>query len=138
MTYKDVIFLLGYSLITSDGTCTHVNGKFPTYCFSRHVPSQSDCKAFCTSQSSCIGFFHSNKIVTNCYLIPSDTTCPSSFTLYKKDTQAASANDLVAKTTGTGSGQGYVCYVKTSGKMNKPQTTFIYDIPYSGYTNIKQ
>ena len=126
MTYKDVIFLLGYSLITSDGTCTHVNGKFPTYCFSRHVPSQSDCKAFCTSQSSCIGFFHSNKIVTNCYLIPSDTTCPSSFTLYKKDTQAASANDLVAKTTGTGSGQGYVCYVKTSGKMNKPQTTFIY------------
>ena len=112
-------FLLGYSLITSTGYCSHTSGGLPTYCYSGTVPSQSNCEGFCSSHASCVGYFHSSSL-TRCYVLPSDGTCPSNFVLAQR-TDATSANDLVATPS-----SGYVCYGKSSGKINKHQIAIIY------------
>ena len=116
--------LVGYSLITSSGYCSHVNGGlFPTHCYSDSVPSQSDCEQFCTSQTSCIGYFYSSSVQW-CFLIPSDSSCPSNFQLYTRTHTATTANDLVASPL-----SGFVCYGQNSGKINKPLMSCIYFSP---------
>ena len=113
--------LVGYSLITSSGYCSHVNGGlFPTHCYSDSVPSQSDCEQFCTSQTSCIGYMYKSSSQW-CFLIPSDSTCPSNFIFRQNTHTATTTNDLVAY-----SFSGYVCYGKNSGKISKLQMSFIY------------
>ena len=104
---------LGYSLITSNGNCMHVNGMSAlTNCFqSGH--SRSSCEAFCTSQTSCVGYMFGNYTPSRCWLFPSESRCPSGFHLYRL-TLATSKNDLVAKPF-----SGNVCYGKNSGKTLK-------------------
>ena len=98
---------LGYSLITSSGVCKHVNGKFLTNCFKSGF-DQSSCEAFCTSQTSCVGYMFGNYTPSRCWLFPSESRCPSDFDLYRL-TLATSKNDLVAKPF---PGYGYACYGK--------------------------
>ena len=106
---------LGYSLITSNGVCRHVNGMSPlTNCLKSGL-SQSSCEVFCTSLTSCVGYFFKASS-SKCWLLPSESRCPSDFRLYRLTfayvvTLARSKNDLVAYPI-----PGYVCYGKNSGK----------------------
>ena len=112
--------LVGYSLITSAGYCSHVNGGVPTFCYSYSLPSQSNCESVCSSQTSCVGYIYQSSR-TFCAVIPSTSNCPSNFLLAQRTNTATTANDLVARAA-----SGYVCYGKNSGKINKLQMSFIY------------
>ena len=100
-------------MITSSGTCKHVNGGYPSYCYNGNVNFQSICEGYCTSEASCVGYFY-HASGDNCYLIPSNNSCPSTFILHSQTNLATTMNDLVAV-----SYSGYVCYGKKSGKLNE-------------------
>ena len=112
--------LLGYSLITDDGWCNHVEGGFPTNCKATSVLTHSKCEELCTSQTSCIGYSFI-RFEGACYLHPSISSCPPNFQLndnlmktynYKTKKRevphtATSKNDLVARPSAFS-----VCYGK--------------------------
>ena len=110
---KSFYSLLGYTLITSTGYCSHVNGGFPTNCSSSSILTQRNCESFCTSQTSCVSYIYSSS-ETKCMLLPSDFSCPSNFQLNTNTHTATTINDLVATPY-----LDHVCYGKNSGKFSK-------------------
>ena len=120
-TYVTFLYtLVGYSLITSNGLCSHVKGFWPTGCSSGSIPYQSNCESFCTKHTSCIGYTY-RIAFQYCYLISSDSSCPSNFLFEQKTHTATTTNDLVGFYA-----PGYVCYGKNPGKINKLQMSFLY------------
>ena len=98
----------GYSLITSNGGCDHVDGGVPTYCL--HSKPQTECQASCTSHDTCIAYvFHFSESPRNCALIISGITCPNNYKFYNFTT-AKSVDDLVAN-----SNPDEACYAKNLG-----------------------
>ena len=102
-----------YSLITNNGWCQHVDGSIPSFCspdFS--VSSISNCEASCSNQASCVGYIYAEEL-DNCYLFPSDSTCPSGFTFNQRSSTAETMNDLKEQQA-----SGWVCYGKNTGNDN--------------------
>ena len=107
--YSFLSNLLGYSLMISNGYCRHTNGGSLTQCINTQVNSLGSCEAFCTSQTSCVGYTYRADFAY-CWLIPSDSNCLSGFELQPSNV-ATSVNDLV----GFASSE-HVCYGKNAGK----------------------
>ena len=118
-----IIFIL--SVTTTTGFCDKTNKLLK--CLNRNVNSPNDCKQFCTSQGSCVGYSYKwttahiycqvmpeycQNLQKDCHIFPKDGNCPSEFeTLNTK--KATSPNDL--KSDGL---SGWMCSVKNSGKFN--------------------
>ena len=94
-------------MISDKGDCLHVSGKCNYRCYRQGVSSQSSCEDYCTSQITCVGYDY--KIEDkNCYLYPSEKSCPSGFSVYSESgPTAASMNDLTPALA-----SGHVCYGK--------------------------
>ena len=93
----------------SSGFCRHINGGSLTQCINTQVNSLGSCEAFCTSQTSCVGYTYRADFAY-CWLIPTDSNCLSGFELQPSNV-ATSVNDLV----GFASSE-HVCYGKNAGK----------------------
>ena len=102
-----------YSLITNNGWCQHVDGSIPSFCSpDSSVSSISNCEASCSNQASCVGYIYAEEL-DNCYLFPSDSTCPSGFTFNQRSSTAETMNDLKEQQA-----SGWVCYGKNTGNDN--------------------
>ena len=99
----------GYSLITNEGYCQHVDGGFPSYCYSNSKSRITSCETYCTNKTSCVGYEYSAK---HCNLFTTDNTCPSEFQFTLQTNTAETMNDLIAI-----SYTGYVCYGRYPGKL---------------------
>ena len=106
--------IVGYSLITNNGLCDHVNGGSPTNCVGTGSPSQSDCEGFCSYLTSCVGYSY-DSFFNSCFLYPSGTICHPDSILVTNTHTATTANDLVASASAPDS----ICYRKISGKILK-------------------
>ena len=70
--FKILFFLKGYSLITSTGTCRHINGGVLSTCqFPRRVRQKRNCEKFCTYEAYCVGYIYKAGPSFTCWLIPS-------------------------------------------------------------------
>ena len=99
-----------FSLITNNGWCQHVDGSIPSFCSpDSSVPSISDCEASCSNQVSCVGYIYAEEL-DECFLFPSDNTCPSGFTFNQRSSTAETMNDLKEQQA-----YGWVCYGKNAG-----------------------
>ena len=95
------------------GICKHVDGALPWYCLARSVAPITRCETHCTNHSSCIGYFYKAED-GDCYILPSDRTCPPSFAAGGISwIPARTMNDLVVSPNSEA-----VCYGKrpTPGK----------------------
>ena len=124
--------LVGYFLITSTGNCGHPNDDPTSFnesersatCFSEHAASsQSECAAFCTSMTTCVGYTWAiiNHAQNYCKLIQSNAidTCPSTFSL-TRGTLATTGSDLVPRYEDP----RFSCY-GNSGEINKSQIAIL-------------
>ena len=117
----------GYSLVTSNGFCKHVNGGWCPACYDSPFPlrdfvkERSSCQSYCTIETSCVGYAYqnvtcfNNKICNNCYLYQTDnSSCPNrddwSFDIGTVEfgDSIFSPNDLVEHVND----RGWVCYRK--------------------------
>ena len=108
LTNFKIIFIL--SVTTTTGFCDRTYKLLR--CLNRNVNSRKDCKQFCTSQGSCVGYSYWF-LKKYCHIFPKDGNCPPEFeTLNTK--KVTSPNDL--KIDGLMSAM--TCSVKSSGKFN--------------------
>ena len=106
-----------YSLIESNGTCSNLDGKIPAYCVSYTFHgSRESCEAYCTDQTSCVGYTYSGGQIKNCVLFVSDDKCSTGWSYIKSEGPVKTMNDL--KPSGDERFAGFVCYGKTSGKCS--------------------
>merc|ERR1719245_1074829 len=105
-----------YHMIAAKGGCEHVSGK-PVYrCFQgKEKNSQKICEDSCSSHHTCVGYMYDTTHNLQCFLYPSDKSCPSGFSVW---TSGDSSNDWAATTTAsmneltTSSYDIFVCYGK--------------------------
>ena len=88
-----------YSVISNNGYCGHVLGKFPYQCTNSNVASQSECEDHCTALSSCVGYDYmvaggTKPLKHRCGLFPSVRNCPSGFKSMGNWPIATTMNDL--------------------------------------------
>ena len=112
------VFFLGYTLITSSGSCHHRNGAVAlTSCtgISPVVDSRRRCEDYCSSTASCVGYTYGT--TSNfCMMYVPRNDCPNGFNFKRETYYAQTMQDLV-RYSGSGS-NGYVCYGKNHGKID--------------------
>ena len=93
------------------GACVHVNGGDLTECYKREVNSQNQCRDYCSSQASCVGYDYNIEDKSYCRLFPNDNSCPIGFELYELRNTARAMTDLKRKKW-----DEMVCFGKKRGK----------------------
>jgi len=108
----------GYHMIAAKGGCEHVSGKHVYRCYqAKEKNSQKICEDSCSSHHTCVGYMYDTTHNAQCFLYPSDKSCPSGFSVwtsgrprgrhYLAETTTASMNELT-----TSSYDIFVCYGK--------------------------
>ena len=105
-------------LIESEGVCHNSNGKYSSFCYLDTIESIEGCEAYCTHQTSCVGYHYGTEIINgkkifHCALYISDDICPAEWEYKKNDGPVESMKDLKPYMLQ----EGIACYGKTSGKF---------------------